>query len=193
MLAAPLSAQMCEGTASFSAGKMGAGIGFGSTDGSSSLEGSFKYGVPSGYFANAMVSTIDIDGTTESMTGYGITGGKSVLVGTAKKVEMCPQLMLAGSSGNGFSTMSIGGGASFGTKLDASKSFDLIPFASALIARNSIEAGGVSDSQTDLFAAFGAGFVFSKVWTIRPSVSFPLTGDNHDASFNLLGTINFGK
>ncbi|HET9425957.1 MAG TPA: hypothetical protein VFO55_11335 [Gemmatimonadaceae bacterium] len=196
------SAQMCNGTASFSAGRMRAGVGLSFGDGYSTIDGEFAYGARSGLYGGATLNLIDYENTTESATGFGLNGGKAMLIGTAKKVEMCPQVVLNFSSGPNvgtteISSSSLGAGVSFGTLMNASTSFDLVPFGGAFIRRNAMEVTNgtttAEDSDVDLDLAVGAGFVFGKKWTLRPAISIPVTADGADPVFQIMGSLNFGK
>jgi hypothetical protein len=193
-LSTEASAQMCNGTAPFSVGKMRAGVEMAFPENATSFNGEFAYGTASGLYGGATVRMIDAEGSSESATVYGVNGGKAMTVGSAKKVEMCPQLLASfGAYPGDVSTMDLGGGVTFGTTLDASKSFGLQPFGGAYLIRNSIEAGPIEASETNLSLALGAGFIFSKKWTVRPIVNIPVTQDGADATFGIMGSVNFGK
>lgn len=196
LAASNLPAQVCNGTAPFSIGHMRAGVGLTFPSNATSLDGEFAYGSASGLYGGATVNIIDSEASTESATVFGLNGGKAMPVGTKKTVQMCPQVFVNfGSYPADRSTMSLGGGASFGTTLKQT-SFDLVPFGSALLHRDSFDqtigTTKVEGSDTNLDVVLGAGFVFSKKWTVRPFLIVPLTNDRKSA-FGVMGSINFGK
>ena len=194
LFAAEASAQMCNGTAAFSVGKMRAGVGSSFPSNATSFDGEFAYGAASGMYGGVTVSMLDAEGAPESATVFGVNGGKALTVGAKKNVEVCPQILASfGSYPGDVSTMDIGGGVTFGTTLDASKSFGLQPFGGAYLVRNSIEAAGFEGSDTNLSLALGAGFIFSKKWTVRPVMNIPVTADGAETTFGIMGSLNFGK
>jgi hypothetical protein len=185
------SAQMCNGTAPFSAGKMRVGVGITFPDGFDQYDGEFAVGSASGLYGGVTASLLSF--ASESGTNIGFNGGKEMTIGTKKNVAMCPQLRAAfGSLPGDVSTTDFGAGVSFGTKMDASKSFDLIPFGGAFLDRSSVKVGGASGSDTNLGLLVGAGFVFNTKWSVRPMINIPLTADNADATFSVMGSLNFG-
>lgn len=194
LTAADLSAQMCNGTAPFSVGKMRAGVGLSFPSDAMSIDGEFAVGSKSGLYGGVTASLVDMDNVNESATIFGLNGGKEMVTGAKKNIAFCPQLLVGfGSYPGDVSTLDIGGGVSFGTKMDASTSFELIPFGGAFLVRNRVEVGTASASETNLALNLGAGFVFNKKWTVRPMIFIPITADNADATFGVMGSLNFGK
>jgi hypothetical protein len=192
MSAADLSAQMCNGTAPFSVGKMRAGVGLSFPSDAMSVDGEFAFGGSGGLYGGVTASLIDFEDVDDSGSRIGLNGGKAMVIGTKKNIEMCPQLLVSFLSLPGdASGLDIGGGVTFGTKVDASKSFELIPFGGAFLVRNSIEVGPVEDSEVNLGLRLGAGFIFNSKWTIRPMLDVPLT--DGDTMFGVMGSLNFGK
>lgn len=191
--ASAASAQMCNGTAPFSAGKMRVGVGISFPSDANEYDGEFAVGSASGLYGGVTANLIQPSVGTENATVFGFNGGKEMTIGTKKNVGMCPQLLASfGSFPGDVSTTNFGGGVSFGTKMDASKSFDLIPFGGAFLVRSSAKSGGVSASDTNLGLTVGAGFVFNTKWSVRPMINIPLTQDNADATFGVMGSLNFG-
>ena len=183
LTAADLSAQVCNGVAPFSNGKMRVGAGVRMPDGGTFLDGEFALGTKSGLFGGANISMFDPEASAaDGSTFFGGFLGKTMMVDAKKTVEMCPQgFVMFGDDFNQF-----GGGVSFG-KHFAQTSFDLIPFAGASIYR--WDSGGFDDIDLDITG--GAGFVFSKKWTVKPFLILPLTNDR-DAVFGVMGYLNFG-
>lgn len=183
LCAADLSAQVCNGIAPFSAGKMRIGAGVQMPDGATILNGEFAVGTKSGWFGGANISMIDPEGTADGSTAFGGFIGKPMMVDAKKTIELCPQgFVMFGEN----STNSFGGGVSLG-KTFSQTSFDLIPFGAASLHRD--DNGLDSDFNLDLIG--GAGFVLNKKWTIKPFLTIPLTNDR-DSLFGVMGYLNFG-
>lgn len=194
LTAADLSAQMCNGTAPFSVGKMRAGVGLTFPSDAMSIDGEFAVGSKSGLYGGVTASLVSMDNVDDNATIFGLNGGKEMVMGAKKNIAWCPQLLASfGSYPGDVSTMDIGGGVSFGTKMDASTSFELIPFGGGFLVRNSVDVGSASASETNLYINLGAGFIFSKKWSVRPMIMIPITADNADATFGVMGSVNFGK
>ena len=111
LTAANLSAQVCNGTAPFSAGKMRVGAGVRMPDGGTFLDGEFAVGTKSGLFGGANISLFDPEvAGADGSTFFGGFLGKTMMIDAKKTVEMCPQgFLMLGDDFNQF-----GGGVSFG-------------------------------------------------------------------------------
>jgi hypothetical protein len=188
LTAANLSAQVCNGIAPFSAGKMRVGFGIRMPDGGNIFDGEFAMGAKSGLFGGANFSIFDPDfAGADNSTAFGGFIGKPMMVDAKKTVEMCPQgfVQFGENSSN-----SIGGMVSFGRNFKQT-SFDLIPFGAASLHRD--DPGGTADANFELDIDVGAGFVLNKKWTIRPSLNIPLTHtDIRDNMFGIAAYLNFG-
>jgi hypothetical protein len=178
------SAQVCNGTAPFSAGKMRAGFGVRMPNGRTVWDGEFAIGAKSGWFGGANVSITDPDfAGADNSTSFGGFFGKPMMVDAKKTIELCPQ---------GFVTIGENSTSSFGGMVNAGRTFDqtsfnITPFAGASLHRD--DFGTTSDMNLDL--NLGVGFVLNKVWTIRPVLNLPLT-NNGDSVFGIMGLYNFG-
>lgn len=183
-LAPEASAQVCNGIVSFNAGNMRGGIGIRMPGGGNVFDGQFAVSAKTGLFGGANLSISD-NGLGGSSTVVGGFLGKPMMVDAKKTLEMCPQgFVEVGDSYNSF-----GGGVSFGRTF-AQTSFDLIPFGTALLHRD--DGGGVAQFNMDITG--GAGFVLNKKWTIRPSLTIPLTHTaGRDNVFGVAAFLNFGK
>jgi hypothetical protein len=182
VLTSSASAQVCNGTAPFSAGKLQAGFGIRMPNAGTIFDGEFASGMASGLYAGATMSILSADGGGSSTTFGGFLG-KTMAIDAKKTVEMCPEafLMIGENSTNSF-----GGGVSFGRNFQQS-SFDLVPFAGASLHRD--DFGSTSDF--NLGIVLGTGFVLGKVWTVRPYLNVPLT-NNGDSVLGIMGHLNFG-
>jgi hypothetical protein len=190
LTAANLSAQACNGTASFSAGKMRAGAGVRMPDGATIIDGEFAVSSSTGLYGGANIALIDPENTAaDGTTVFGGFLGKTMFVDAKKTVEMCPQgyVQFGENSTNAF-----GVGVSFGRTF-AQTSFDVVPYGSAMLSRD--DYGAADDINFTL--AGGVGFVLSKKWTIRPYLTLPLTDfgpltNGTDSVFGIMGFLNFG-
>jgi hypothetical protein len=184
--AANLSAQVCNGIAPFSAGKMRAGVGIRMPDGGNIFDGEFAVSSSTGLYGGARISILDPDAGDQT-TQFGGFIGKPMSVDAKKTVEMCPEgfVMFGENSSN-----IIGAQVSFGRAFPQT-SFDIIPFGNAAFYR--ADPGGNLDANFELDINVGAGFVLNKKWTIRPSLSIPLTDtDFRDNLFGVAAYLNFG-
>jgi hypothetical protein len=83
-----------------------------------------------------------------------------------------------------------------GALLGRNPQLRFVPTASFQFAntRATVDDGtnSASDSESYGLLTLGTGFVFNSRFSLNPSVSFPLGLDGADASFGLLGAMNFG-
>jgi len=194
--ASAASAQACNGTAPFSAGKMRVGVDLEFPSNATGYAGDFSVGTASALYGTASVGIVSPSGGGGNSTTFGVRGGKVIPVGAKKTVEACPQLFFnhfSGPNSPGFdvSGNSFGAGVTFGTTMKQT-SWDLVPFGGAQLHRDAVSVTGTpgaSDTNLDLLG--GVGFVLSKTWTVRPMITVPLT-NNGDATFGVYGSLNFG-
>jgi hypothetical protein len=180
-------AQVCQGTAPFSAGSTRIGAGMQFTDG-----------------AKAYVHT-QFDDLDAGSNGVSLQGGYSIAMNTSRSVQLCPLVGFAYQSGpdfdTGFGTVSsslraFAFGGSIGTTVAMSPTMDFVPFGGALYEMDhfSSSLGGVSSSGDDntTVIQLGGGFVFNKVFTIQPSVLIP-TESGSKPTYGISFGYNFGK
>jgi hypothetical protein len=188
--AGSLTAQTCNGTASFDAGKTRVGAGIRMPDGGTIFDGEFAASSSTGLFGGATIALLDPSGPADGSTVFGGFLGKSMHVDAKKTISMCPQgyVQFGENSTNAF-----GVGVSFGRSF-AQTSFDIVPFGSATLSRDDY---GLTDDM-NLTLQGGAGFVLSKKWTIRPYLTLPLTDfgplvSGNDSVFGVMAYLNLGK
>lgn len=204
--AASLSAQVCIGTAAFSAGPARIGAGLSSTKGAKAYNALLALGKVEGPFAGLTLSSYDFDDVDEGATEFSAHVGYSIPVGASKKVEFCPVAMVEHLAGpkfdTGFGTAEVSGngfgvGGTFGGAASTSPNFDFVPFAGLMYlhASSSFEFQGTKETQSDDFGKLdlGAGFVLNRVVTVQPSVAIPFGLDGADPVYSLSITINIGK
>lgn len=190
LCATDLSAQVCNGTAPFSAGNMRVGAGVRMPDGATVFDGEFAVSSSTGLFGGANIALIDPENSAaDGTTVVGGFLGKPMFVDAKKTVEMCPQGFIQFGEN---STNAFGFGVSFGRTF-AQTSFDIVPFGSATLSRD--DYGPVDDMNITL--QLGAGFVLNKKWTVRPYLTLPLTDsgpltNGGDSAFGIMGYLNLG-
>lgn len=211
LAAAPIEAQICLGTPSFSAGPVRLGVGAEFGDDVSAFGGEIAAGQPAGAFGALRVSrlTLDFEGDSESASMVGVNVGYSIALNPANTLSLCPIAAFNYLSGPSFeaegvsvdiSSRAFGGGAAIGGSIVASPTMSLVPFASfayfsetaTVEASDGIDSIEEDVSDTYGVASLGAGFVFNKTITIRPSVAIPVGVEDGKASFAIALGFNFG-
>jgi len=197
-------AQVCQGTAPFSAGSARVGAGIQITDGAKAYGGELAFGSSNSLFASADVSTTRFDNVDASATGVSAQGGYSIAMNTQRTVQLCPLVGFAYQSGPDFDTGlgTISGsvraflfGGSIGTTIPVSPTFDFIPFGGADYEMDHLTTtlagqSSSSDHNTTIIQ-LGAGLVFNKVFTIQPAVSIP-TENGSKPTYAISFGFNFG-
>jgi hypothetical protein len=178
------SAQVCNGIAPFSAGKMRGGFGIQMPSGGTGYTGEFAVGTQSGWFGGANFTIFSPESSLlDNSTSVGGFIGKPMMVDAKKTIELCPQGFVSFGEN---STNVFGGMVNVGRTFSQT-SFDLIPFGGASLHHD--HAGSFNEFNLDL--DIGVGFVLNKVWTIRPTLNLPLT-NNGNSTFGVMGYYNFG-
>jgi hypothetical protein len=199
------SAQLCLGTAPYSAGPVQVAAGAQFAKHAKAYGADVAFGAKNGGFAGMGVSKTSYDDLNEGSSSYSAILGFSVPVSKVKKVDFCPLVtadMTSGpdiDTGSGIAELS---GASFGLGFgiggiaSSSATFDFVPFATAAYyhVTSKAEFAGSSAKTTDDVGqvTVGAGFVLNKVVTLEPNISFPVGVQNGDPSFGLTITLSLG-
>lgn len=204
--AARLSAQACLGTAGFSSGPYRIGAGLSSADGVKSYGASMAMGAKAGPFAAGTLARVEYDGVDGSGTAVGINAGYAMDLNPTRTAQFCPLASFVYQSGPDFdlgnvkgstSSRALGLGGAFGGTVPMTPALDFVPFAAAsyVLARATATIGGTSDSNSRDYTEIdvGAGFVFNRTLTIRPSVAIPVGIDGAKSAFQLAFAFNFGK
>ena len=198
-------AQACAGMPSFSSGPMQVAAAGSFADGTSSLGGTFGYGVPNGLYGKAGIGTTSYDAFDGSSFDFGVGGGYQIPLHTSRKAELCPIASLSiGSgpndvigSGVDISSRTFAFGAAVGALVGNSSQVQILPNASFQFAntRLSMDNGTDSASGSESYGllTLGTGFVFNSRFSLNPSISIPMGLEGSDASFGLGGAINFGR
>jgi hypothetical protein len=205
---APAVAQTCQGLASFSAGQMQVAANAQFPEGGKIWGGSFSYGMPSGVYAGADLSTLSIDNDGGSSLGIGAHAGYQMKLGRTGKVNLCPVAKLALGMGpddeandiNGSST-DVHFGLALGTDMGSTPRMRIIPTAGLGLQYTKLKIedtspGGatVEGSETYGLARLGVGFVFNQQISVRPTIDIPVGSDLiNDPTFGLSVGYNFGS
>jgi len=204
---APAVAQTCEGLASFTAGQMQVAGNAQFSDLTNTWGGSFTYGVPSGIYGGASLSTTSFDGIEQNSLGIGGHAGYQMTVGQAKQFAICPVARLALGMGPDDDAANLNSsstdahfGLSVGTSVGTNQRMRILPTAGLGLQYSKIKVedtapGGTTLEGSDTYglARLGVGFVFNQQIAVRPSVDIPLGLDNGDTSFGITVAYNFGS
>ena len=204
----PAVAQTCQGLASFSAGQMQVVGNAQFPEGGKVWGGSFSYGMPSGLYAGADLSSLSIDNDGGSSLGIGAHAGYQMKLGRTGKLNLCPVASLALGMGpddeandlNGSST-DVHFGLALGTDMGSTPRMRIIPTAGLGVQHTKLKLEDTSPggstfegSETYGLARLGVGFVFNQQISVRPTIDIPVGSDViNDPTFGLSVGYNFGS
>jgi hypothetical protein len=200
-------AQSCQGLASFSAGQMQVAGNAQFSDLSNRWGGSFSYGLPSGLYGGASLSTTSFDGIDQSSLGVGANVGYQMTLGKAGQFSLCPVASLNLGMGPDDDAANINSsstdvhvGLAVGTSMGTNPRMRILPtaglglqYSKAKIEDTSPGGFSVEGSNTYAMARLGVGFVFNQQIAVRPSIDIPVGLDNSDPSFGVTVGYNFGS
>jgi hypothetical protein len=199
------SAQLCAGTAPFSAGPVRLAAIAQFPKDAKTFNGELALGATNGAFGGVYVGRTSLNDVDETLTNYGGHIGFAAPVDQAKKVELCPMALVDRATAEfdtGFgvgdvSATAYGLGFGVGGLASTSPTFDFVPFASVAYYKATTKAtfAGTTDKTSDDFGilTLGGGFVLNKVVTLQPNVAIPFGIDNEDPAFGITIAINIGK
>jgi Outer membrane protein beta-barrel domain len=200
-------AQSCQGLASFSAGQMQVSGSAQFGDVSNSFGGGISYGLPSGLYAGANLSTTSFDGLDQSSLGVGANVGYQMKVGKASNIALCPVARLAIGMGPDDEAFDINAGSTdmhfglaVGTSMGTNPRMRILPTAGLGLQYTKFKLedtgpGGTTDevSETYPLARLGLGLIFNQQISVRPSVDIPISSDLNETSFGVTVGYNFGS
>jgi hypothetical protein len=200
-------AQSCQGLASFSAGQMQVAGNAQFSEFTNSWGGSFSYGLPSGIYGGASVSTTSFDGLDQSSLGIGANVGYQMTLGRAGQFHLCPVASLALGMGPDDDAADINSsstdahfGLALGTSMGTNPRLRIMPtaglglqYSKAKVEDTSPGGTSIEGSNTYALARLGLGFVFNQQIAVRPSIDIPLGLDNSDPTFGITVGYNFGS
>lgn len=205
-------AQHCLGVSSFGAGPIRLDGGVTRGESATAIFGGLSAGAPRGPFASlAVVRTNfdeDLGGEDESTTGFALEGGWEVdlsqgvrRTATSPRVSLCPiagfQRHTAEVSSVDLTARLISAGLALGAAFPASPAVALVPFASLSYVKVNvaIEGAGIDLEDDDDHGRvdLGVGFVFNRIFTLRPIINIPVGEDEGETRFGVTAHINFGS
>ena len=201
-VAATAEAQICAGTAPFTAGHMRVAAGAEFPEGMKSYGGEFAWGHQSGMYVGGSLGRTSYDGTEVSSLRFGGNAGYEMSFESMPKLRLCPVASLGYTNGPNEGTLKTSMidyalGAAAGTVLPAGESITIVPSAtlSWTGARLKVEDTGVSGEASDSWfqARLAAGIVFNRAITVAPVVTIPLGQEGAESTFGLAASYNFGR
>jgi hypothetical protein len=201
-------AQTCQGLAPFSAGQLQVAGSAHFGEFSNTWGGSVTYGIPSGIYGGADLSTESFDNDGGSSLGIGAHAGYQMKLGRTGKMHLCPNASLALGMGPDDEANDINAsqthlkfGLALGTEMGSTPRMRIIPtgglglqYSKAKVEDTSPGGTTVEDSETYGVARLGVGFVFNQQISVRPTIDIPLGSDLYsDPTFGLSVGYNFGK
>lgn len=199
------SAQICNGSPSFSRGPVRIAGGGSFFDGGRSLGIQIAAG-SSKFYGGGGISNVDYDDIEETGTVFGLHGGASVPLGAKGTAEFCPEAGFSRQTGPNFETTSgpweytareLYFGGVLGGVVSASPTFEFIPSAGAYFvsSKGTGTLNGVESWAKETFvnATVGAGFVLNRTLTLQPMISFPIGQEDGDPMFSISIAFNFGS
>jgi hypothetical protein len=195
-------AQLCAGTAPFSAGQMRVGVGAEFPTGAKTYGGEFAWGHQSGaYLGGTIARTADDQNSDINALDMGVNGGYEMTFESMPRLRLCPTASFGFINGPDIgtiesSTMHYSVGAAAGTAVAASENIAIVPSAAIrwVGARDKTTQGGSSSTVSDSWfqARLAAGIVFNRAITIAPTVTIPFQ-DGAENTYGVALSYNFGR
>jgi opacity protein-like surface antigen len=208
MVNAPAVAQTCQGLASFSAGQLQV-VGNAQFPEAAKVWGaSVTYGMPSGIYGGADLSSTSFDNDGGSSMGIGAHAGYQMKLGQSGKINLCPVARLALGMGpddeaNDLNrgTTDVHFGLALGTEMGSTRQLRILPTAGLGLQYSKFKEEDTSAngdtfeaSETYGLARIGVGFVFNQQISVRPTIDIPVGVEGgSDPVFGLSVGYNFGS
>jgi hypothetical protein len=196
----PAAAQSCQGYTPFAVAplRVTGDLVFG--DNTTQYGASFAGGqAQPGLFGGVSVAGLKADNVDETAKSLGVFGGFSVAVSpTYPGLEFCPvasfdHTWFPDVAGTSVSANTVTLGGAIGRSLAASPTLNIVPFVDLRWVHASVSAGDADGSDSAGQLGLGAGFVFSKTFTVRPVLLVPIAQDGASTAFGISVGFNFGK
>jgi hypothetical protein len=193
-------AQLCTGSAPFSAGRMRVGVGAEFPEGAKTYGAGLTWSHNSGAYLGGTVGRLDDNTSTVSAMDYAANLGYEMSFDS--KFRFCPTGHFGMTKGPNAGTTEIsathyGLGGSIGRVLSSSDDMAIVPSLGVNWVHSSVEtttgpnSTTVSDSWME--ATLGAGFIINRDVTFAPMVRIPLNQDGAESSFGFSLSYNFGR
>jgi hypothetical protein len=190
-VAASAEAQLCAGSASFSAGRMRAGVGAEFPGGAKAYGASLTWSQRSGAYFGGQITRQNPTGAAETATDLQANFGYETSFDGLGKTRFCPtgHFGITNRPNNQESVTHYALGGTFGQVLSSSDNMTLAP--SLGVSWVHYSSGGASDSWIE--ATLGAGFIFNRDVTFTPMLRLPLNQDGAEPTFGVSLSYNFGR
>jgi hypothetical protein len=184
-------AQLCAGSASFSAGRMRAGVGAEFPAGAKAYGAGLTWSHQSGAYFGGQITRQDPNGAAQSATDLQANVGYQTSFDGLGKTRFCPtgHFGMTNRPNNQQSVTHYALGGTFGQVLSSSDNMTLAPSLGVSWVHTS--SGNVSDSWIE--ATLGAGFIFNRDVTFTPTLRLPLNQNGADPTFGFSLSYNFGR
>jgi hypothetical protein len=208
MVNAPAVAQTCQGLASFSAGQLQV-VGNAQFPEAAKIWGaSITYGMPSGIYGGADLSSTSFDNDGGSSLGIGAHAGYQMKLGQSGKIALCPVANLALGMGPDDDEAELNSsstdahfGLALGTEMGSTRQLRILPTAGLGLQYSKFKAeigqgqgSEIEGSETYGLARIGVGFVFNQQISVRPTIDIPVGVEGGaDPVFGLSVGYNFGS
>jgi hypothetical protein len=199
-VAATADAQLCAGTAPFTAGRMRAGVGAEFPEGAKTYGGGLTWSHGSGAYIGGQLGRWDENGGPDNAMDYTANIGYEMSLDSP--FRFCPTGHFgitkgpdAGNTQN--STSHYGVGGTVGRVLSSSDNMAIVPAlgVSWIHASYKTTTGTTTTTVSDSWmeATIAAGFILNRVVTFSPMVRIPLNQDGAESSFGFSLSYNFGE
>jgi hypothetical protein len=205
-VAATADAQLCTGSAPFTAGRMRVGLGAEFPEGAKAYGGGLTWSHGSGVYVGGQISRHDDNAGPESALDYQANLGYEMSIETLGKIHFCPTGHFGMTKGPDAanaetSTTHYGLGGAFGSVLSTSDNLAIVPslginWVSASVkttTTNNQGSNSTTASDSWMEATLGAGFILNRDVTFAPMVRIPLNQDGAEARFGFSLAYNFGR
>ena len=205
-MATTASAQLCTGSAPFSAGRMRVGLGAEFLEGAKTYGGGLTWAHNSGAYVGGTISRLDDSNGPESAMDYSANLGYEMSFDGLGKLRFCPtgRFGLAKGPNDANTENSVthyGAGGSIGSVLSSSENMAIVPslginwvhasYKTTTTNNQGSTSNTVSDSWME--ATLGAGFIINRDVTFAPMVRIPLNQDGAESTFGFSLSYNFGR
>ena len=198
-------AQLCAGSAPFSAGRTRIGVGAEFPEGAKAYGGGLTWAHSSGAYIGGAVNRYDANSSTESAMDYSANLGYELALDAMPKLHFCPTGHFGMAKGPDEpnvenSRTHYGLGGTVGGVLSASDNMSIVPalglkwvHVSDKTTTTGNNGSTTTVSESWMEATLGAGFILNRDVTFSPMVRIPLNQDGLESSFGFSLSYNFGR